>query len=100
MNPTLAFLQQVGADAGLRHADDDALRDALTGAAVAPSVRDAILGRDGAALALLTGSRVIANKIITPGKEHEDEDDAEENDEPERKDESARPLRRDAAATP
>lgn len=79
------FLQRIGANAQWHDADPDALERAMDEAALDPLTRAAIRNVDRATLEALSGSRTIAHKNITPGKDDEDEDDA-----PDREDEEVR----------
>ncbi len=84
MTSIIGFLECVGASAVLRHATKAELHEALELASLDPQAQSAILANDRPELATITGSRVIANKIITPPGE-DDKDDGEEA--PEREDE-------------
>ncbi|MBS0577075.1 MAG: hypothetical protein JSS45_11760 [Proteobacteria bacterium] len=69
------FLQRVGANAQWHDADSGALDRIMDEAALDPLARAAIHNFDRAALEALSGSRTIAHKNITTGKDDEDEDD-------------------------
>lgn len=89
MFDVIDFLQRVGQDAQLRHASQDEVGLALSGAEVDLELRVAILAADGQSLATKLGKGVFCC-YINPGKEDEDEDDEDDKDDRDDKDEDGK----------
>lgn len=94
MTIIIGFLESVGSSAELRYATTEQLQQALSPTLIDAQAQAAILGNDRPALQSITGSPTIANKVITPGKEEEDEDEV-----PERDDDEIRSVRPGAFVT-
>ncbi len=95
MKNVVAILENVGASPVLRHSGNGELQEALELASVAPQVQAAILANDRSKLEAITGCRVIAHKVVTPGRDDEDEG---EDDAPKRDDDEIRAALADAFA--
>lgn len=83
MMKIIAFLENVGASAELRHASHEKMRIALDAEAIDPQAQVAILANDRFALAAIAESSVVAHGIITPGKEDDEDDEAPKRDDDE-----------------
>lgn len=91
MTAIIGFLEHVGASAVLRHATDAALQAAMEQVALDLPARAAILANDHAELAAITGSRVIASKVIAPTRHDDDDEEKDKEDKaPDRKEKQAR----------
>lgn len=77
MSDVIDFLERMGQDAQWRHASQDEVELALTGAEVAPELQAAILAKDLAQLEMLLGQAPLCGCYL-PGKEEEEEGDEDE----------------------
>ena len=82
MSNVIGFLERMGQDAQLRHADNIEIEQALTREQIDDELRSAILGSDQVKLESLLGARTNVYCLIAPGKK----DDEEEEDSPDRDD--------------
>jgi hypothetical protein len=76
MSNVIGFLEEMGRDAQLRHADADARESALTRAEIVPSVHAAIASGDTRRLEAVLGARTNMVCGLAPGKQ-DNEDPAE-----------------------
>jgi len=77
MTDVIDFLERMGQEAQLRHASQDEVELALTGAEIAPELKAAILAKDSAQLETsLVQAPLCA--MFFPGKEEEEEGDEDE----------------------
>lgn len=83
MFDVIDFLERVGQDAQLRHASQDEVGLALSGAEVDTELRVAILARDGQELRALLGQDPFCCLInpAKPGEEQEDDGSGDEGEE-------------------
>ena len=81
MSNVIDFLERLGQDAGLRHATDEAVSEALRGAGMEPALQAAILGKDQRALEALLGADTNVCCMIYKEDEEEEETEEEEEDE-------------------
>jgi hypothetical protein len=72
------FLERLGQDAGLRHATDEAVTEALRNAGIEPALQAAILDKDQHELEALLGADT--NVCCMIYKEDEEEETEEEED--------------------
>lgn len=88
MSNVIDFLEKFGQDAGLRHATDDAIADALRNAGIEPRLQAAILDKDQHALEALLGADTnVCCMVNAPDEEEEEEDEDDEDDEEEEEEE-------------
>lgn len=78
MSSVIAFLEMMGRDASLAHADTDRLTEALAMMPVAAQAQAAILDQDPRRLETLLDAHLIVFCGLFPGKEDDDEDDGDE----------------------
>ncbi|MBB6243959.1 hypothetical protein [Rhodanobacter sp. MP1X3] len=76
MSNVIDFLERMGQDAHLRHASQDEVERALTGAQIDPELQAAILAKDQRQIEALLGHCNVSCMLM-PGKEDEDEDTEE-----------------------
>jgi hypothetical protein len=90
MGNIVEFLARVGADADLRAASGDALRQALEDEAIDPALREAIIAGDATGLRLLLGQQVFFSSLMPDGGEEDvEDDDRQEDDDDDDKDDDA-----------
>lgn len=77
MHDTIAFIETMGSDARLRHADASDLMDAVSACAIAPAAQSAICTGNGHALAAGLGVATIRSCLLFPVKEDDKDDDKE-----------------------
>jgi hypothetical protein len=79
MSNVIDFLERLGRDAQLRHADDRELEQVMINAQIDPAVRAAILVRDQSQLEALLGAHAnVCCMIATPAQEQHDEEEEEQ----------------------
>jgi hypothetical protein len=76
MSNVIDFLEKMGQDAQLRHASQDEVERALTGAQIDPELQAAILAKDQSGIEALLGQRNVCC-MLAPSKENEDEEPEE-----------------------
>ena len=74
MSNVIGFLERMGQDAQLRHADNNEMELALNRAEIDPNLQTAILNGDQVQLEALLGARTNVVCAIMPGKEEDDEE--------------------------
>lgn len=99
MSDIVEFLERMGSDARLRHADHEVVRQELEQAELAPEARMAILDSDRAALEALVAARASICCMVHAPEDDEDEESEEEpeDDESESPQPSKRSIRRDVS---
>jgi len=76
------FLERFGEDASLRHANEDAVAEALRTAGLEPALQAAILDRDQRKLEALLGADTnVCCMVNAPEEEEEEEEEGEEEEE-------------------
>jgi hypothetical protein len=94
------FLERFGQDAGLRHATDDAVAEALRNAGIEAALRAAILDKDQRTLEALLGTDTnVCCMVHAPDEEEEEEEEGgEEEEEEEKEDDEKAELVSDEAS--
>lgn len=81
MTDVIAFLEQLGRNARLRHAPAAELEQALVANRIDPELRSALLADDALRLSELLGAQPNVCCLIVKPDEEEEEEDSDEEDE-------------------
>lgn len=81
MSNVIGFLDAMGRDAQLRHADTGTLAAALEQAQIDPALREAVLSGDQQRLESLLGARTNVVCGFAPAQDDDDQDKAPDDDE-------------------
>ncbi|MBS0577077.1 MAG: hypothetical protein JSS45_11770 [Proteobacteria bacterium] len=86
MHDAIAFLETMGQDASLRHADANTLQTVMNARGLSPFEQAALARADGRSLPLALGAKHVVACLLFPVKEDEDD----KPDEPQRDDDEIR----------